>query len=192
MDRKEADSIGRTKWTSHRSPVCLTQPWELTSHQHPGSHRLSYCPLCPLLNQSQRVGLNSYWGLWRNRSSSHRQTQWCCCTGFGLITLLRKWPQLHKHPHSTPTPSLPLPHKECTLDWDPDLYGHAYNALTHVSEIKLWGLFFWRLCQERDFPPHLHGGVVQLFHQQSDHIRALYCREAQEEYATCHSLIYVP
>lgn len=67
-------SIQRAEWTSHHPPS-LTQPEELTSPS-----RLSCCPFCPLPNQSQRMGKNSYWGLWLSRSSSHRQTQWCCCT----------------------------------------------------------------------------------------------------------------
>lgn len=34
--------------------------------------------------------------------------------------------------------------------------------------------------------------MVQLFHQHCDHTRALYCGEAQEEHATCHSrLMYL-
>lgn len=39
------------------------------------------------------------------------------------------------------------------------------------------------------FYSHLRGSVVQLSH---DHIRILYCGEAQEEYATCYSpLMYL-
>lgn len=110
-DCKAAESIQRTEWTSHHSPSDrLTQPWELTSHHHPASHRLlRYCPLCPLSSSPSRPRVKTL-----TEALLLSQTD----TVELLHTLGSRIPaQMHTatqtHTHSTPTPSLPLP-------WDPN------------------------------------------------------------------------
>lgn len=187
------ESIERTNWTSHRSPYfCLTQPSEHTSPSRLTQAELLPPPL-PLLNQSQRAGKNSYSRLWLNRYSSHRHS--------GTVAHFRlqdsDWLPCYANANSYTNTHIAL---------QPP-FSHSLETCTHCMFKKkcIWNyisrcsscLFLMSLSRKIFTPPqppthpHLHGSVVQLFHQQPNHIHAPYCGEA-EEYATCHSRLILP
>lgn len=128
---------------------------------------LSYCPLCPLLNQSQQAGEN--WGLWQNRSQTDTVV---------LLHILGSSIQIDYLATQTPTSALtPTVTQDCALDRDPNLYEdmHTWQTMHLKSNFEVQFLSFSDVFVRIHFDPHLHGSVVQLFHQQPDHIQALYC-----------------
>lgn len=66
---------------------------------------------------------------------------------------------------------------------------HYTNEMCFKLKVPV---FFSDVFVGKQIHPHLHGSVLQLFRQQPHHTHALYSKEAQEEYATCHSrLMYL-
>lgn len=180
---REAVLIMRTEWTSrHSLPlVHLTQPWELTSPS-----RLQLLPPLPLPNQQQLAGKNSYLGILAKLFSPLRRS-----VSFAHFRLqdsdwLPRYTNAHSYTntdtHIAPqTPSLPLKCKSSLTFRHTCECIHCINVSKMKCDInQIWGcscfLFFDVSVRRRV--------LQQLSHEQPDHIRILYCGEAQE--GVCH------
>lgn len=170
-------------------PVRLTQPWEHTSHHHPGfrqqscSHNLSHCPPLPWSHKSQQTGLKRTGAFLLSHTEAPSYI-W----GTRILrqmTLLHTYTQIHIYTHN---PSL-----QTHTAKDIQMCTYANTQLT-CSKVYLynWTFLVMNLFPDgcvQDFPhlPWPLQGRAQLFHEQPHHIHALYCGETLEEYATCHS-----